>query len=385
MPPAQPQLPPPRQGAAAPPAQPLSLPRCPQHSTRQLPRSSTSLPSAWLAELPDSRPSSPEPASAALQLPAPLAPSTHQVPLLRELGVRGLHEHVSLGPALCHLLLQPLHLGAERPWGSRTRLGHSCRASSPQALASWLPGGAAPRHITASDPARATAASDCSSWPPLPAEPGGIAMCPVTGYAPAEQAGQGTEPCRAACSASATTRHAPCQCTESSAGAGDHGRAATPPRWDPALPCTPCPCARTERSKGCPTPWGHSPQDGDTGSAKPCPSWLRAGLPPGSATGPGARGWFQAAQHWLTGHVRLPGAQLDPTGPPSTYLRLPGQTAVPGLVGREGTLHHAAVPEVVIVTKDLQQSKEQDRQESPISPVPHPPTCKPELGLPQAG
>lgn len=76
--------------------------------------------------------------------------------------------------------------------------------------------------------------------------------------------------------------------------------------------------------------------------------------------GSGARGWFQAAQHWLTGYVRLLGAQLDPTGPPSTYLRLPGQTAVPGLVGREGTLHHAAVPEVVIVTKDLQQSKEQD-------------------------
>lgn len=35
---------------------------------------------------------------------------THQVPLLRELGVCGLHENVSLGPALCHLLLKPVHL-----------------------------------------------------------------------------------------------------------------------------------------------------------------------------------------------------------------------------------------------------------------------------------
>lgn len=40
--------------------------------------------------------------------------NTHQVPLLRELGICGLQKHISLGPAFRHLLLQPVHLRQQR-------------------------------------------------------------------------------------------------------------------------------------------------------------------------------------------------------------------------------------------------------------------------------
>lgn len=36
--------------------------------------------------------------------------ATYQVPLLGKLGVCGLLVQVPFGPALCHLLLQPLYL-----------------------------------------------------------------------------------------------------------------------------------------------------------------------------------------------------------------------------------------------------------------------------------
>lgn len=45
-----------------------------------------------------------------------LTPPTHQVPLLREFGVSWLQEDISLRPALCHLLFQPVHL---RHWQER--------------------------------------------------------------------------------------------------------------------------------------------------------------------------------------------------------------------------------------------------------------------------
>lgn len=43
------------------------------------------------------------------EYPRPEA-ATYQVPLLGKLGVRGLLVHISFGPSLYHLLLQPLHL-----------------------------------------------------------------------------------------------------------------------------------------------------------------------------------------------------------------------------------------------------------------------------------
>lgn len=110
----------------------------------------------------------------------------------------------------------------------------------------------------------------------------------------------------------------------------------------------------------------------------PCPCQACARLPPSSATGLSARGRFKAAQSCPVPRVKCPGpkpgsCRRQARPPHCTYLRLPGQTAVPGLVGREGTLHHTAVPKVVIVTKDLQQRKEQDGHESPVSPIPCPP------------
>lgn len=83
--------------------------------------------------------------------------------------------------------------------------------------------------------------------------------------------------------------------------------------------------------------------------------------------------------------LRAPGERARPLGrsqgtviaaalprrrpPRCTYLRLPRQAAVPGLVGRQGALHHAAVPKVVVVTKNLEEREEQDGRESTASPV----------------
>lgn len=109
-------------------------------------------------------------------------PSTHQVPLLGELGVGGLHENVSLGPALCHLLLQPVHLGQEvmgLPWLLPALLPPVPSREPP-----------APPHIGIAATASQGPASPGSSRPPRP-------LCQPRrhGPAPAEQAGQGTELC----------------------------------------------------------------------------------------------------------------------------------------------------------------------------------------------
>lgn len=90
---------------------------------------------------------------------SPPPPSTHQVPLLRELGVSGLHENVSLGPALCHLLLQPVHLGQKARGAPAapacpppTRALQGAASTSPHRR-HGIPGARQPRVLPASPPA----------------------------------------------------------------------------------------------------------------------------------------------------------------------------------------------------------------------------------------
>lgn len=51
-----------------------------------------------------------------------------------------------------------------------------------------------------------------------------------------------------------------------------------------------------------------------------------------------------------------------------THLRLPLQPGVPQAVRQQGTLRHCSMPEVVIVTEDLQQSREPELGFPPVSP-----------------
>lgn len=51
-----------------------------------------------------------------------------------------------------------------------------------------------------------------------------------------------------------------------------------------------------------------------------------------------------------------------------THLRLPLQPGVPQAVRQQGPLRHCSMPEVVIVTEDLQQSREPELGFPPVSP-----------------
>jgi len=335
---------------------------------------------------PDSHPSgatsaSPEPAVATAQLPSspsseqPL-PGTHQVPLLWELGVCGLHENVSLGPALCHLLLQPLHLGTGKAWGSPAALS---AASWP--AASSLPRGALPGELTASSGLAeqltppAAAAPRPSPRPPLPsrAVPGQQHRQP---HERLRSSGAGRSERRALLSsglpraASAATRRMP-RCAQPARGLGRsqgteglaapaHRRAGT---WRcRQRPAHLAPVQRRRAQQGAeatPRPGTAAAHRTATPALPPLPlpatCWAPTGTASGRLTAAQPHPVPRAGSH---ASVKYPGPMPGPcrqqAGPPRcTYLRLPGQTAVRGLVGREGTLHHTAVPKVVIVTKDL--------------------------------
>lgn len=187
-------------------------------------------------------------------------PSTHQVPLLRELGVCGLHENVSLGPALCHLLLQPLHLGAERAWGSIAAplAALACASSSPGPLPSsqQLAQKGCPWGAHSQLPACWQSNRSTQTIPPglpCPAMPG--RQCRVSrsrlcssGAGRSERRALQSSRLPRACQ---LLRHAACpaalpacQAPGLEPGARGHSSPATPPRWDLALlalPCTPCP------------------------------------------------------------------------------------------------------------------------------------------------
>lgn len=123
------------------------------------------------------------------------------------------------------------------------------------------------------------------------------------------------------------------------------------------MPCTPCPAykytelsweQRLSQALDC-----NNPQANDAGSTNTLPLpdtwWAPTCL---------CQGMVKAAQLCLvpsTGSHALAKCPGPKSGPPHSYLRFPGQAAVPGLVGREGTLHHATVPKMIIVAKDLQQ------------------------------
>lgn len=223
----------------------------------------------------------------------------------------------------------------------------------------------------------------------------------MTGSAPAERAGQSAELCRAASCREPASRcdalHALLHVESARALGWSQGTeitAAPPHRRAGIWHCRHYPAhlvsrMRTESppgSRGHPTPWDDSsPQASDASSADPLPvPGSHLALPQASMPGDSSRQLSPIPCPVLvhTRQCEVPRTKASPPqmagrAPHWTYLRFPGQTAVPGLVGREGTLHHTAVPKVVIVTEDLQQKKEQDGQETPVSPIPCPSTCNP--------